>query len=151
MGEFNIYNEILDFSDFIHLFLNKGKKITLEKNEYFCRAEENFPFVAYLEKGAFRYTCDDSDGKEHILSYAFENEILGNYSPLQNNCYAISNIQAVQSSVIYTLSISEINSYFNSSMDAQFLGRRIAEVVLFQWHRDLNLYIAILRKNGIYH
>ena len=54
MGEFNIYNEILDFSDFIHLFLNKGKKITLEKNEYFCRAEENFPFVAYLEKGAFR-------------------------------------------------------------------------------------------------
>ena len=49
MGEFNIYNEILDFSDFIHLFLNKGKKITLEKNEYFCRAEENFPFVAYLE------------------------------------------------------------------------------------------------------
>lgn len=77
MGEFNIYNEILDFSDFIHLFLNKGKKITLEKNEYFCRAEENFPFVAYLEKGAFRYTCDDSDGKEHILSYAFENEILG--------------------------------------------------------------------------
>lgn len=36
MGEFNIYNEILDFSDFIHLFLNKGKKITLEKNEYFA-------------------------------------------------------------------------------------------------------------------
>ena len=48
MGEFNIYNEILDFSDFIHLFLNKGKKITLEKNEYFCRAEENFPFVAFV-------------------------------------------------------------------------------------------------------
>ena len=106
MGEFNIYNEILDFSDFIHLFLNKGKKITLEKNE-------------------------------HILSYAFENEILGNYSPLQNNCYAISNIQAVQSSVIYTLSISEINSYFNSSMDAQFLGRRIAEVVLFSMAQRL--------------
>ena len=119
MGEFNIYNEILDFSDFIHLFLNKGKKITLEKNEYFCRAEEHFPFVAYLEKGAFRYTCDDSDGKEHIL------------------CYAISNIQAVQSSVIYTLSISEINSYFNSSMDAQFLGRRIAEVVLFSMAQRL--------------
>ena len=35
MGEFNIYNEILDFSDFIHLFLNNGKKINLEKNEYF--------------------------------------------------------------------------------------------------------------------
>lgn len=137
MGEFNIYNEILDFSDFIHLFLSKGKRITLEKSEYFCRAEENFPFVAYLEKGAFRYTCDDSDGKEHILSYAFENEILGNYSPLQNNSYAISNIQAIQSSVIYMLSISEINSYFNSSMETQFLGRRIAEVVLFSMAQRL--------------
>ena len=137
MGEFNIYNEILDFSDFIHLFLSKGKRITLEKSEYFCRAEENFPFVAYLDKGAFRYTCDDSDGKEHILSYAFENEILGNYSPLQNNSYAISNIQAIQSSVIYMLSISEINSYFNSSMETQFLGRRIAEVVLFSMAQRL--------------
>lgn len=36
MGEFNIYNEILDFSDFIHLFLNKGKKITLEKTSIFA-------------------------------------------------------------------------------------------------------------------
>lgn len=137
MGEFNIYNEILDFSDFINLFINRGKRIDLQKNEYFCRAEENFPFIGYLEKGAFRYTCDASDGKEHILSYAFENEILGNYSPLQNNSYAIANIQAVQSSVIYRLSISEVNSYFNSSINAQHLGRRIAEVVLFSMAQRL--------------
>ena len=48
MGEFNIYNEILDFSDFIHLFLNKGKKITLEKNEYYCflQGRREFPFCS---------------------------------------------------------------------------------------------------------
>ncbi|MBD9093717.1 MAG: Crp/Fnr family transcriptional regulator [Bacteroides oleiciplenus] len=155
MGEFNIYNEILDFSDFIHLFMDKGKRIDLKKNEYFCMAGEHFPFIAYLEKGAFRYTCDDANGKEHILSYAFENEVFGNYSPLQNNSYTIANIQAVQNSVIYTLPISEINSFFNSSMDAQLLGRRIAEVILFSMAQRLKSvycntpeerYLSLIRK-----
>lgn len=45
MGEFNIYNEILDFSDFIHLFLNKGKKITLEKTSI-LQGRREFPFCS---------------------------------------------------------------------------------------------------------
>lgn len=137
MGEFNIYNEILDFSEFFSLFLNNGKRIDFKKNDYFCKVGEHFPFIGYLEKGSFRYTCDDSSGKEHILSYAFENEVLGNYSPLQNNSRAIANIQAVQNSVIYILSISEVNSFFNSNIDAQHLGRRIVEVILFSMAQRL--------------
>lgn len=131
MGEFNIYNEVLDFSEFNQLFLDRGKRVELKKNEYFCRVGEHFPFVGCLEKGAVRYTCDDSEGRPHILSYAFQNEFFGNYSPLQNHSNIRANIQAVQDSVVYILSISEVNAYFNSSMEAQHLGRRIAEVILF--------------------
>ena len=50
MGEFNIYNEILDFSDFIHLFLNKGKENYLRKKRVFLQGRREFPFVAYLRK-----------------------------------------------------------------------------------------------------
>lgn len=131
MGEFNDYGEMLDFHQLVELFIRKGTRVELEKNEYFCRIGERSPFIGYVEEGAFRYTHDSSDGKEHILSYAFENDFFGNYSSSQNQCHAIFNIQSIQKSVIYKLPISEINSYFNSSMEAQRFGRRLSEVILF--------------------
>lgn len=131
MGEFNNYAEMLDFHNFVELFIKKGTRVEFEKNELFCRIGDRSPFIGYIEKGAFRYTHDSSDGKEHILSYAFENDFFGNYSSYQNKYRSIFNIQAIQKSVIYRLSVSDINSYFNSSMEAQYFGRRLSEVILF--------------------
>ena len=131
MGEFNTYREMVDFQFFADLFLRKGVRTEFDRNEFFCRVGDRSPFIGYIEKGAFRYTHDSSDGKEHILSYAFENDFFGNYSSSQNNYRSILNIQSIQKSVIYKLSLSDINSYFNSSMEAQYFGRRLSEVVLF--------------------
>ena len=135
MGEFNIYNEMLDFKPLVELLTSKGERLELERNEYFSRRGERDSCMGYIEKGAFRYTCDDSDGNEHIISYAFEHEFFGNYSASMNNCEALLDIRAIQKSVVYRLTVSEINSYFNSSMDTQYLGRRAAETVLFATSR----------------
>ena len=32
---------------------------------------------AYIKSGAFRYTCVDDKGDEHIVGYAFSNEFVG--------------------------------------------------------------------------
>lgn len=155
MGEFNTYNEILDFQCFIELFHTKGTRVEFNKNEFFCRIGDNCPFVGYIEKGAFRYTCDDSDGKEHILSYAFEKEFFGNYSSSLNKCRSPFNIQSMQKSVAYKLSVSEVDSYFNSCMKSQYLGRRVAEAVLYSamqrvisMYRDSaeERYLALIRR-----
>lgn len=131
MGEFNTYREMVDFQLFADLFLRKGVRTEFDRNEFFCRVGDRSPYIGYIEKGAFRYTHDSSNGKEHILQYAFENDFFGNYLSSQNNYRSILNIQSIQKSVIYKLSISDINSYFNSSMEAQYFGRRLAEVILF--------------------
>lgn len=131
MGEFNTYREMVDFRLFVELFLEKGTRAEYDKNEFFCRVGDSSSFIGYIEKGAFRYTHDGSDGKEHILSYAFENDFFGNYTSSQNNYRSILNIQSIQKSVIYKLPVSDINSYFNSSMETQYFGRRLSEVVLF--------------------
>jgi len=131
MGEFNIYGEFIDFAPLIELFLEKGQSREYKKGEYFCRVGDRGLYIGYIKEGSFRYTCDGSDGKEHILSYAFDNDFFGNYSSLQNQSPAILNIQAIQKSLIYELSISAVNEFFNSDMHTQYLGRRISEVVLY--------------------
>lgn len=141
MGEFNIYGEMIDFQNFVNLFTAKGICVELDKNEFFCRVGDRCPFIGYIEKGAFRYSRDGSDGKEHILSYAFENDFFGNYSSSQNKYHSILNIQAIQKSIIYKLPISEINSYFNSSIETQYFGRRVSEVILFSTaQRVISMY-----------
>lgn len=141
MGKFNIYGEMLDFQNFIKLFLNTGVRVEFDKNDFFCRVGDRCPFIGYIEKGAFRYSCDGSDGKEHILSYAFENDFFGNYSSSQNKYHSILNIQSVQKSVVYKLPISEINAYFNDNMESQYFGRRLSEVALFSTaQRIISIY-----------
>ena len=113
MGEFNIYGEFIDLAPLIELFLEKGQSREYKKGEYFCRVGDRGLYMGYLKEGSFRYTCDGSDGKEHILSYAFDNDIFGNYSSLQNQSPSI------------------VNEFFNSDMHTQYFGRRISEVVLY--------------------
>lgn len=51
------------------------------------------------------------------------------------------NIQSIQKSIIYKLPISEINAYFNDSMELQYFGRRLSEVALFSTaQRIISIY-----------
>lgn len=86
--------------------------------------------VGFIKSGAFRYTCTDRTGNDHIVSYGFEDDLLGCFSvtPLQQPSFV--NIQAAASSVIYFLPHKIVEDFFNSNAVRQLLGRQAVEATL---------------------
>lgn len=56
-----------------------GYRQLLKKNQYFCRANSPNSLMAYVVKGGLKYCCHDYKGKEQVLSFAFDGELIGSY------------------------------------------------------------------------
>ena len=105
MVHFNEYMNVIDFSEFRKLFLEKGKSIEIKKKDYFVRQDEPCKQIGFIESGLFRYTRIDSEGKEHVVGYSFTNDFVCDYPGLIKQTGALTNVQAVTDSTIYLLSI----------------------------------------------
>ena len=141
MGQFNEFMERYNFSFFIKAFREKGKLKKYRKGDFFLRQGDRHTYIGWILNGAFRYTCIDTDGKEHVVAYNFKNEPLGNYSVFQKKEIVLLNMQAVTNSEVYLLSYSEVNEYYNSSIEAQLQGRILAEELLYvAWNNIISAY-----------
>ena len=141
MTQFNLYGDYVNIEPLIDLFINKGEMVKYKRNEYFCNLGDGCKYIGYVVSGAFRFTRDGTDGKEHIISFAFENDFIGSYSSLQSQESTLFNVQSIKDSVIYRLSISEINSFLNNTPQSQLLGRCIIEIILYSLaQRIISIY-----------
>lgn len=141
MGQFNAYMERFDFSFFKKIFEEKGRIRHYKKGEYFLQKGDRHVYIGFILAGTFRYTCTDENGNEHVVAYNFENEPLGNYSAFQKSETAILDIQAVVDSSVCLLSHSEVNEYYNSSIEAQRQGRIFTEELLYvAWNTIISAY-----------
>lgn len=141
MVQFNEYMERFDFSFFAKVFREKGRMRYYKKGEYFIHKGDRHVYIGFILSGTFRYTCTDNSGNEHIVTYNFDNEPLGNYSAFQKKETAILDVQAVSDSTVYLLSHSEVNDYYNSSVEAQQQGRVLAEELLYvSWNSIISAY-----------
>ena len=57
--------------------LEHGTYKILKKKELFSMQGKINSKGAYIKSGAFRYTCVDDKGDEHIVGYAFPHEFVG--------------------------------------------------------------------------
>lgn len=141
MGLFNEYMERFDFSFLAKVFKEKGRMRHYKKGEYFIYKGDRHTYIGFILTGTFRYTCTDNNGNEHVVAYNFENEPLGNYSAFQKKDIAILDVQAVTDSTVYLLSHSDVNEYYNSSLETQQQGRVLAEELLFvAWNNIISAY-----------
>lgn len=141
MEQFNEYMNRFDFTEFREVFIEKGQIRHYKKNEYFLHKGDRHIYIGFILIGTFRYSCVDSNGNEHIVAYNFENEPLGNYSAFQKKEVAILDVQAVTDSTVYLLSHSDVNEYYNSSLETQQKGRILAEELLYvAWNNIISAY-----------
>jgi len=141
MGQFNEYMERYDFSVLRKQFVEQGEIRHYKKGEYFLRKGDKHAYIGWILSGAFRYKCIDTDGNEHIVAYNFTNEPLGNYSIFQRREKVLLDMQAVTDSEVCILSYSQVNKYYDSSIEAQFQGRVLAEELLYAaWNNIISIY-----------
>ena len=85
-------------------------------------------FNASVTSGIFRLTRIDTNENEWIVDYSFENDFVCDYPSLINRTDATVSIQATTDCEVYFLSLSKLNQFWETDMETQRLGRRIAEI-----------------------
>lgn len=136
MADLELY-KTLDLEVLKELLVSKGKRITMKKKDHFCCIGESCLYIAYVFEGGFKYTHDNSKGKECVLSFALKHEIIGGYTAAQNKSKAIYNIQAIEDSIIYQLPIEDVNRLLPSICTSKDLRMLIAELLAFELAKRL--------------
>lgn len=136
MNKFNASKNV-DTARLEKLFLEKGTLKVLKKNEYMVRQNDKTNHIGFVTSGTFRLTRIDTNGNEWIVGYSFENDFVCDYPSLINRTSATVSIKATTDCEVYLLPLSELNQFWETDMETQRLGRRIAETMFAEIYQRL--------------
>lgn len=136
MDKFNA-SESVDATRLEKLFLESGTPKILRKNEYMVRQNDKTNHIGFVTSGTFRLTRIDTNGNEWIVGYIFENDFVCDYPSLINRTGVTVSIQATTDCEVYLLPLSELNQFWETDMETQRLGRRIAETMFAEIYQRL--------------
>lgn len=131
MSDLRIYARESDWKALEQLILRFGEKVIVRRNEYFVRCGDFSDKIAYVKRGAFKYTRKRTDEKERILSFVFEKEFIASYIPFRNGSRALMNVQAMEDSVLYILSMNRFQQFFEKEIDGCLYVHKFTETIAF--------------------
>ena len=77
---FNLYKDGLDLDSLRHYCMKHGEERLLKRGEIFEDAGKPSEYVAYVERGCFKYmVCNEEEGKDYCTGFAFEGEFVADY------------------------------------------------------------------------
>lgn len=119
MEEFNLQYTRHPSLDLLKDFLlSNGTYQIVKKKELFSMQGKKNGKGAYIQSGAFRYTCIDNNGNEHIVGYAFPHEFVGDLNTWINpNQPSPVTIEAICDSEIYYIDYPAMNHFFDTNME----------------------------------
>lgn len=126
----------------------EGEVVTFNKGEQFEREGEPAQWLAYVERGAFKYvTRGISDGRNHITWFSFEGEFVADYPRFLYGRPAQSTIEAMMPSRVLRVSGEQLECFFSQSVETMKMRAIIGEHILCQFHeRYLDLHCATPRE-----
>lgn len=117
-----------------------GRKTEIAKDDFFSHQGEIARYVGYIEKGGFRYLSYTSAGKPQIVGYSFKDDFVADYSSFQNQTKSVVDILAIEDCVIYTITRSELDQFYEKHHDIH-LRSKFAETIFADiYTRLISLY-----------
>ncbi|RNI28713.1 Crp/Fnr family transcriptional regulator [Rufibacter latericius] len=102
------------------------KPVQLRKKAFLWRAGEICPVIGFLSQGAIRhFFC--KDGEEKTCGISLENMFFTDYDSFYNRLPTISNSQALEDSLVLTITKPNLESLYQESPLFESLGRLMAE------------------------
>lgn len=130
------FNKFLKLSDIEWAdFENCLTKVDIKKREQILRKGEHCNFIAFIQKGSFRFYIDN-EGEEKITAFFFNGDFVTNYRSFLTRKPSDHYIEAMQDSVIYKINLQELQSLYDKHKNIERLGRLIAE----------NLYLMVANR-----
>lgn len=97
--------------------------------------------IFFVNKGLIRVLITDSEGAEHSIYFALENQFIADYSSFIQKQPALYTLQTVEQPEVVVLPRSAIEWGYKNLKEGQKLGRLIAEFYfIYQDDRIKNLY-----------
>jgi CRP-like cAMP-binding protein len=101
------------------------------KNDYLIKEGQKCNKIAFISEGLFRIYYL-KDGKEISTSFCKENSMICSFNSVANKIPSNENIQALENSVIVTLSSENIAQLYKVSAGWQTFGRLLTEKECFR-------------------
>ena len=112
----------------------QGERVDYKKGEQMECKGEPARWVGFVECGCFKYTVRRSiDGRESIVWFSFENELVGAYPSMLDGSPARMTIEAMTPSRVWRISGEQLKQFYGQSEDTDRLGREIAEHIMCQF------------------
>ena len=137
MKELNTYISNIDYSGVKDFFLERGKKHTFQKKDYFVQQNSISLYAGFIEEGIFHYLCTDDDGKEHIIGYSFENEFVCDYSSFIKRKKSLVSIRALTECTVYIISLNDYLEYANTPQNGLHFGFQVANELFEMYYKRL--------------
>lgn len=99
----------------------------IKKRDYFLRAGEICHYEAYVVSGLFKSSYVTADGTEHILQFAIEDWWIGDIASFNDVEPALQTIQALEDSVVLTLSKKNKDKLYEDHPIYEKLSRIMAQ------------------------
>lgn len=123
-------------------FLSGAITKTFKRQEIISRPDAIPNEIFFVSKGIIRVLVTDSEGTEHTIHFALENQFIADYSNYIQQQPSIYSLQTLEETQVVILPRSTIEWGYKNLADGQKLGRLIAEYYfIYQDDRIKNLYI----------
>ncbi len=139
---FNTYKKGLDLEILHKYCVEHGEKRTIERGEVLEEAGEPAQWVAFVEKGCFKYLVhNDEEGKDYCTGFAFEGEFVADFPYCLDGDVSEVTIEADMACEVYIISGRELQSLFDSDHEMTLINVELLKNLFkMVYSRDLDLY-----------
>lgn len=139
---FNTYKRGLDLEILRKYCVEHGEKRTIERGEVLEEAGEPAQWVAFVEKGCFKYLVhNDEEGKDYCTGFAFEGEFVADFPYCLDGDVSEVTIEADMACEVYIISGRELQSLFDSDHEMTLINVELLKNLFkMVYSRDLDHY-----------
>lgn len=122
-------------------FLSQAITKTVKRQEIISQPNAIPNELFFINTGLIRVFISDSEGVEHTIHFALENQFIADYSSFMQKQHSLYTLQAVEETQVVVLPRSMIEWGYKNLVEGQKMGRLIAEFYfIYQDDRIKNMY-----------
>ncbi len=140
--DFNTYKEGLDLEFLRAYCMEHGERRVMERGETLEEAGEPSRWVAYVERGCFKYMVhNDEEGKDYCTGFVFEGEFVADYPYCLDNDIAEVSIEAEMPCEVRVIEGAELQRMFDEDTEKMRIGCQLMRNLFkMVYARDLDHY-----------
>ena len=125
----------------IDSFLEKFRKININKGEHLLKPGMDCSFIAYIQQGTFRVYHYDKDGKEIITWFSFKGMVITDLLGFYQSGKAQFYVEALEDGILYKITKRDLEQLYLLNPNYRKFGQLFAEEALIMlMERTMSLH-----------